>query len=190
MLSQEEQSKIFYPFKKLAAKFNTELETAREASSNWEKARLINASDVNVPDNHELGEKIEQLETGNAELGEFIAALTQKLQVTDTDFQKTASDLEPDVVRFTSIFNSAKELCNHRYTLRQKNEINKRITVINSSRMLSNKDMADLQEQWSALLGMKNDRRLDESKTIFENRLSDWEKLIEKAATRQFTNKF
>jgi hypothetical protein len=56
--------------------------------------------------------------------------------------------------------------------------------------MLSNKDMTDLQEQWSTLLGMKNDRRLDESKKTFENRLSDWEKMIEKASVRNFTEKF
>lgn len=178
MLSDEEQDSLLYPFKRLAGKFASELKSLRETLSDWEKARLINASDVTIQDNHELTEKIERLETGNIELAEFLAALTQKLKGTDSELKEITAELGSDILAHTLAFNSAVELYDRRYTLRQKNEINKRITTVNSSRLLSNDDMNALQKQWMDILCMKNDRRLDVSKKAFESRLSDWENLI------------
>ena len=180
MLSEQEQDRLLYPFRRLAGKFASELEGLRETLSDWEKARLISASDLTIRDNHELDEKIDRLEAGNAELVEFLAALTLKLKATDSEFKEVTAELGSDILTHTLAFNSSVELYDHRYTLRQKNEINKRITTVNSSRLLSNEDMDALQKQWTAILCMKNDRRLDVSKKAFESRLSDWENLIVK----------
>ena len=180
MLSEKEQDTLLYPFKRLAGKFTFELGALREALSDWEKARLISASDSTIKDNHELNEKIDRLELGNTELTEFLATLTLQLKEPATDLKEMMTRLGSDILTYTLAFNSAVELYDHRYTLRQKNEINKRITTVNSSRLLSNEDMDALQKQWTAILYMKNDRRLDVSKKAFESRLTDWENLIVK----------
>ncbi|MEJ0029951.1 MAG: hypothetical protein WDO15_06110 [Bacteroidota bacterium] len=164
----------------LEVKFKSELESAKETLTAWEKARTINASVEEIPSNNsELSEKISRLEKGQRELQKFIESLALKLKITHAGFREIEDGIGSDRVRYTMIFTEAANLYNHKYTAGQKNDINKRITAVNSSRILNNTDMLALQKQWAVLLGMKNDKRLDPLKTIFEGRLSDWENLIE-----------
>lgn len=162
----------------LVVKFNSEIEAVNQTLSDWEKARTINASPEAVPNNNELTDKINHLERGKAELEKFIKGLDLKLRTQDAEFRRIEDELANDRVHYTMIFNAATALYSHKYTIGQKNEINKRITAVNSSRMLNNSDMLSLQQQWSSLLGMKNDRRLEALRAAFEGRLSDWENLI------------
>lgn len=163
----------------LVIKFTAELDAAKQTQTDWDKARTISASGGEVHNNDELGEKIRQLERGRSELEGFIDRLALKLKITDSKFREIEDGLGSDRVRYTLIFNAATNLYNYKYTIGQKNEINKRITAVNSSAILNNADMAALQKQWTMLLGMTNDKRLEELKRTFEGRLSEWENLIE-----------
>ena len=99
------------------------------------------------------------------------------------DFTEMVKEVERDLISYSMLFNEVCLLYNHKYTIEQKNKINRRITVVNSSRILDNADMQDLQKQWTTILGMNNDSRLVESRKKFEERLAEWEDLIAQKRT-------
>jgi cellulose biosynthesis protein BcsQ len=178
MLSEQKQESALRPFQILINQFDSELGDALQALADWEKARSVRAAPTEIPDNNELGDKIQQLENRKKDVEKFVEELRIRLDFRDADFDKIADELRSSLADFTVMFNEAQSLLNYRYTAIQKNEINKRITVVNSSRMLSNIDMEALQKFWTSILNMRNDRRLAAAKKTFEDRLFDWESLI------------
>jgi hypothetical protein len=180
MITEQKQEASLRPFRILMGQFESELTLANQALSEWNKARSISASSTETPNNGGLTDKIQQLEKGKEELEKFIAKLTARMELPETDHDVIIDGLQSSYSDFTIMFHEAQALLNYGYTVTQKNEINRRITAINSSRMLNNADMLALQTQWTNLLRMKNDGRLALSKKVFESRLSDWETLIAK----------
>lgn len=170
----------------LVSQFETELNIADSTLTEWNKARSISASSAETPDNETLTVKINQLEQGKNELIEFIDDLIIRLQAKDIEFEEIVDSIRASYKDFTLKLNKARDLLNYRYTVPQKNEINRRITAVNSSSMLNNADMESLQQLWRNVLTMENDGRLVAYKKMFENRLSDWENLIagKKGGTR------
>ncbi len=166
----------------LINQFDSEAEAAKEALTDWEKARSISGSNSDMTTNNELDQKIRQLEKGKSDVEKFVQGLQVKLESTDVDLEQILNDLQPSLANFTLVFNESRSLLNYRYTVIQKNDINRRITAVNSSRMISNADMGSLQNLWTSILGMPNDKRLLASKKVFEARLKDWENLIEQKA--------
>lgn len=166
----------------LIYQFDSETEAAKEALTDWEKARSISASNGDVTTNHELVEKIRQLEKGKKDIEKFVQELSVRLQSADVDLEQILDELQPSQADFISLFNETRSLLNYRYTVSQKNDINRRITAINSSGKLSNADMEAVQKLWTDILRMTNDKRLIESKKAFEARLKDWENLINQKA--------
>ncbi len=161
-------------------KTDAELDMTREVLTDWENARSINASGTEIEDNDDLREKVSQLEKVKSAIESFIAALSKSLKSTDKGFMEMIEELEPDRISFLDTLTAACALYNYKYTVEQKNDLNRRITVINSSRMLDNADMGMLQKQWTTLLSLKNDRRLRSARSAFEDRLAQWESLIAK----------
>lgn len=178
MLSKQEQNKLLQPFQVLVIKFGSALETAKETLNEWEKARTIKATDAEVRNNVELTEKITRLETGKSEIEAVVETVTHRSKMEGADFTEMVDDVESDLISYSMLFNEVCILYNHKYTVQQKNEINRRITVVNSSRMLNNADMEALQKQWTAILSMNNDIRLVAARKGFEERLTNWENLI------------
>lgn len=166
----------------LIYQFDSETEAAKEALTDWEKARSISESNGDVTTNHELVEKIRQLEKGKKDIEKFVQELSVRLQSADVDLEQILDELQPSQADFISLFNETRSLLNYRYTVSQKNDINRRITAINSSGKLSNADMEAVQKLWTDILRMTNDKRLIESKKAFEARLKDWENLINQKA--------
>jgi len=165
MLSEQEQADVLRPFQVLVRKYESELETAKESG------------DLK---NEERDEKITQLEKGKIGVEEFIQGLTPRVKSPDAEFKELVDGLEADRATQSGIFNDAYALYNYKYTPGQKIEMNRRVIAVNVSRLISNTDMDVLQKQWSAILGMKNDKELEAAKKRFEDRLLEWEGLIAK----------
>lgn len=179
MLTEQNQESVLRPFRTLIGQCDSELTIARATLAEREKDPLINSSELKVP-SEELRRKVQQLEKSKTAVEQFIEEQLPRLKLPDTELEQTATELRPHYVDLTLAFNEARSLLNYKYSLVEKNKINRRITAINSSRMLSNPDMQALQELWTDLLGMENDERLASSKKSFEDHLGDWEKVIAK----------
>jgi len=178
MITEQRQESIVRPFQMLMSQFETELDVASNTLTEWNKARSISASSVESPDNDELIEKIRQLEQGKSELVNFLGELMARLKLGDNEFDTIVESIRVSYKEFILKLGKARSFLNYRYTVLEKNEINRRITAVNSSSMLNNADMEGLQHQWRNILMMENDRKLLTYKNIFESRLSDWENLI------------
>ncbi|MEI9917615.1 MAG: hypothetical protein WDO14_02305 [Bacteroidota bacterium] len=166
------------PFQMLLTQFELELANAERSLKDWDKARSVSASSAEIPNNDELAQKIQQLGRATGEVEKFMEQLRVRLQTTDLDFEMLVDGLRPTYGGFALMLKEARALLNYRYTVIQKNEINRRITAVNASGLLSNADMETLQHLWTNVLSMDNDKRLVASKNVFEGRLSDWENLI------------
>jgi len=178
MLTEQKQESALRPFRIIINQFDLELTVAREELAEWEKARSIDASGHKILNHDQLSVKIQQFEKGKHDTEKFVSELRTKLQSTEVDLEEIENELQSSKADFTMILNEARSLSNYGYTILQKNEINRRITTVNSSRMLNNADMEELQKFWTGILSMKNDRRLAAAKKMFEDRLNDWENLI------------
>jgi hypothetical protein len=178
MISEQKQETLLRPFQNLMNQFQLELEAAREVHFDWQKAKSLSNTASEIADNDELADKIQQLDKGRSEVEKFIQGLEPRLQVTEVAFEEIVDELRTSAVGFTLLFKNASALLNYKYTVIQKNEINRRITAVNSSGILNNTDMEALQKLWTTLLATSNDKRMISTKVAFEDRLTAWENLI------------
>jgi hypothetical protein len=179
MISEQKQDSILRPFQILINQLDSELEASRATLIDWEKASSISAAASDTINHDELDVKIQQLEKCKSDVESFVQGLRARMEAETVNLEELENGLRPSLAGFTSMLNTTRALLNFRYTTVQKNEINRRITAINASRMLSNADMMELQELWTSVLSLKNDKRLMSARKTFEDRLNDWEKLIE-----------
>lgn len=163
----------------LITQYELEAEAAKKTLNDWTKARSISMQEGNVTTNDELIDKIQRLEKGKRDVEKFVQDTEERLKSTDASLDEVANELLRSHASFALLLNETRSLLNYKYTVIQKNDINRRITAINSSRILNNADMEELQHLWTSILGTTNDKRLIASKEAFELRLKDWENLIE-----------